>query len=389
MSRLLGTALGSGLIQVGPTNASYQPNPLINNTWLPALQAAGSGRASIGVIGDSVTDGFSATNFDSTDYVSLLRAALQSDYGDGGEGFVSAIHAEPTGESGWENPPSNRWSFTTGRWSLPSFDTKEGWGAIAGAVYWNSTTLEPTITGTFDTIQVMTGIKFDGNATKAKLQTYIDGGLAGEVEMHDGLNDHSQFAPGTILEYTATLGAHTVKLDTSAGQYVFVEGVRFLKGTTGVVVDRFGKAGMRASWLGVANDSDYTNYNTFYKSLNSTVDVLDEDLYVVMLGINDFVNSVAVATFQTALGVIAARCKAKGDTILVVPPKPSSGTNAAYQGYADAIAAVASDNGCLCLDLFERWGSTYNAGMMANSVHPNNTGHADIKTMIYEAIKLP
>jgi lysophospholipase L1-like esterase len=343
--------------------------------WGPGLNPS-SARVSMAVIGDSIVDGYSSTNFDATDFVSLVRATLQTKYGNGGEGFISTVHAEPTGESGWENPPANRWSFGVGgRWTLPSFDTKEGWGAIAAAPYWNGATVDPQITATFDSVQVMTGIKFDTDAQT--LEVIIDGGAPSTISLGGGAAGHSQFAPGTLYTYTAALGSHTVLFNAAAG-YVWIEGVRPLIGSAGIVVDRFGKAGMRAQWLGVPNDADYTNYNVHYKALAGCVDVLPTNLFVVMLGVNDFVNSVTAANFQTYMGVIAARCKAKGNCILVVPPKPNSGTDAAYLDYANAIIAAGAANSCTVLNIFSRWGSTYNAAYMENDTHPNNAGHADI-----------
>jgi hypothetical protein len=340
-------------------------------------------RVSMAVIGDSVTDGFSSTDFDATDFVSITRAALQAKYGNGGEGYISAVHSEPTGESGWELPPSNRWAFTSGRWTLPSFDTKEGWGAIGANGYWNGTTVEPQITCTFDTVQVMTGVKYQ--VAEQNMTVSIDGGAAQTINLGGGADNFSQFAPNTVVEYTAALGSHTIKFDT-ATPFVWVNGVRPLIGSTGIVVDRFAKAGMRAEWLGQPNDIDYTNFNVHYKALAGCVDVFPTTLFVVMLGINDFVNGVTAANFATYMGVIAARCKAKGNCILVVPPKPDSGTDAAYQDYADAISAVAATNTCTVLDIFARWGSTYNATYMENAVHPNNAGHADIAAALLELV---
>lgn len=354
--------------------------PQFQGKWYPALRASGSQRAGISFIGDSLIEGIGSTDHDTKSFMAIIRANLQRVYGNGGEGFMAPVHTSDPLESGWASSPTNRWSFTSGAWTFADAATREGWGAIGGGAYWNGVTVEPALTFSGDSIQVMTGIKFVN--TDAYLLIYVDGTLKLSVNVYGGLADHSQFAPGTVYTLSGlSNGSHTIKFDT-ATSYVWIEGVRPLFGSCGVVCDRYAKSGLRAEWLGLANDSDYTNYNQFYKTLYSTIEAIPAHLYVIMLGTNDYGAQTALDTFESRLTVIVQRCKAQGDVAIISPPQPNTSLTIPFSSYVGKMADVAAAQGAAYFDVYTRWGAAYRAAYMNDTYHPNDAGHADIAEFI-------
>lgn len=80
---------------------------------------------------------------------------------------------------------------------------------------------------------------------------------------------------------------------------------------------------------------------------------------------------------------IITAAKASGDVILVTdaPAAASEAPLAQQQEYVNALSSLAQSNNVNLVNLYQLWGSYTQAnanGWMANTVHPNATGYAQI-----------
>lgn len=357
-------------------------SPFLQSTWYPALRTSGSSRASVSVIGDSITAGYYSTNWDTKSYVALLRSKLQTKFGNGGEGFLSMLHTDyAPGAPGGDAVA--RWSYDGVAWVGEYADAMTGAGAAAGRKYCN-TAVAASLTFTGDSVQLMTAHNHLNGSTT--MDIYMDNVLNTTWDCRgDGVTVNLQY--GQVVNITGLgLGSHTIKMKirTADGNFVFAEGVRPLIGTAGVVVDRFSKGWMRADWLGNVNDGN--SAGAYYQSLKSSVDVLDTDLYIVALGIDDYINQTALATFETRMTTIVQRCKAKANCVVLAMPQPNSSLAIPYSSYVTSMQTVATAQSAMLLDVRARWGNVYNADKMTGSDHPNDVGHADIAQYVYDSI---
>lgn len=344
--------------------------------WYTALSLSGAARASIAVIGDSITDGYLATNFDTQSWVSVLRSLLQDEHGDGGEGFVSCLHTNPVAAG--ENPI--RWSFSGAEWTKDYSAARTGKGAIAGAKS-TSGTSEMSVTATATTLQILTSTNHVGGAD---LGIYVDTVLEGT---QDCLGDGSG-----NLDYTNVLtisgltdASHTIMFRRDSVGLVSAQGVRALRGTTGVVVDRYGKGWMRAEWLGDVNDG--TPGAEFFQALHF-IETIGADLFIVALGINDYLNQVALATYESRLTTIVQRCKLAGDVAILVYPQPNSALAIPYSDYVSRMQTVAVAEGCAFWNIRSLWGSVFQSIWMGDANHPNSDGHRQIGEYIFSRIRI-
>ena len=98
-------------------------------------------------------------------------------------------------------------------------------------------------------------------------------------------------------------------------------------------------------------------------------------LYVVMIGTNDMIQGVPLATTQANIQAIITRCLTVGSCILMTPPPSSDATvMAATTAYNAMLYGLAKTNNIPLIDLYSAMGSTYQSAWMGDSVHLNNAG---------------
>lgn len=225
--------------------------------------------------------------------------------------------------------------------------------------------------------------------------TFTGGVLADTYDIYylqnAGLGSITVQATGGNATTTNTVGAAAVKKVTvSAGAAsatnvvtitpagnlapVLIIGVESSLSTTRKV--RVGNAGVGSStsaqWVALPNDFGGI----------PAIKAYAPDLTIISLGINDTNGGVAPADFGTALRAIIAAAKVSGD-VLVLPPLPFTAAGpAASIALEKQYAATAAALGPM-LDLYSRTGlpgtdTAKDLGMMADSVHPNAVGYADL-----------
>jgi lysophospholipase L1-like esterase len=103
------------------------------------------------------------------------------------------------------------------------------------------------------------------------------------------------------------------------------------------------------------------------------------NLTIIDLSINDGSGSVPAATVTANLSALVASAQASGDVILVMPNPVSATPSATFQPlYYPAIQSLANSLNVPLIDIYGRWGQTWQTNLMSNTFHPNNDGYWDI-----------
>jgi hypothetical protein len=134
-------------------------------------------------------------------------------------------------------------------------------------------------------------------------------------------------------------------------------------------------------WSG-GNAADLSEATNPWDSLNA-LQAIAPDLTVIQLSTNDVLASTSIATFTSEVQNIIAAAKVSGDVILMTDPPADASVAplAQQQEYVNALSSLAQSNDINFINLYQLWGSYIQAnanGWMANTVHPNAAGHAEI-----------
>lgn len=363
----------------------YVP-PGWGDIWKPKRNAAATSGARIVIAGDSLSQGYFASNLHTTSWVGLTRQALQSAYGSGGSGFFSVsrsnavMSADPAALSAWQANQSI--AALTGTWTLGSINFGPGITYITSSA---AATATFKVTGT--TVKIY---NISGAAPRAGFTYSIDGGTAVPVTVPIG---------STLIQTTTVTGLaatdHTVVISWNGApsDVLYLVGVSG-ENSTGVIVDNLARAGSRTShwYTGSALNSPW-NGGTAYPA----------DLVICSLGLNDCQNSVTGVDWLTNMtgylqAVRAAHNGATDIMLLLHHVGNYGGATAAgfYGQYAAHIRGVAEAYGAALIDLwalgrnswdywnsFGYWGNGANPGPAGTDlVHASNAGHAYIANQV-------
>ncbi|MEW1675556.1 hypothetical protein AB0O47_20280 [Streptomyces noursei] len=213
--------------------------------WRPQRDAAkaGSGKATIAVIGGSTAAGFPASRLRAKSWPGLLATALQSGYGDGGTGYYTSL-LSAQGIAGQDSTAITAWTTSrelisqTGTWTIGGYSAGPGWGYLYSST--TGDTLTVAVRGTTATIYTLGA---DGQHSP---WTYtIDSGAA--VAVTDTASTGLAVMATKITGLTA--GTHTIKIanaGTTGSTYLAVCGVAG-ENSTGVVMNNFSRRGAVAN----------------------------------------------------------------------------------------------------------------------------------------------
>jgi len=351
-----GTASGTyAPIVSGLTNA-YTPNAQSLSSFRAKLAAAIEGTGLCQIVfgpGDSTTAGYGATR-GTSDMATQMRNFLASQgYPTTGTGIVGPgmYTTDPRWvlDGTWSNNPSANvytiYSYSSSSGGVATF-TSDQPGSIVNVWYGTN----------------------EGPFTVA-----IDGAAPVTVTPAGGA------APWTLYQVTGLLNTcHQVVITTTSSTSVYILAAE-VRNATGVTVSNFGVVGsLSLVWDSVAAAS-YT------QALQS----LPADLYFLNITINDFQNSVAVATHTSQITGIIGYLQANttsspegASVVMVEPAAPSTASSFSpnYSAYVSADYAIAAAKGIPLIDLSARWVNytTSNTnGLNFDTVHPNATGYAD------------
>ena len=151
-----------------------------------------------------------------------------------------------------------------------------------------------------------------------------------------------------------------------------------------VICCNFGCSGVSSSYFldGVASP---WNQQAFLTSFAPA-------LVFVNLGINDWRNSVALATYLANMRSIFTYVGVFADMVARVPvfDTGSSGFTSSQQDYVDGLISLCKELGVPLINPRKRWGSVAAAdaaGYRSDNVHPAKPGYVDIGSAYYEGLK--
>jgi hypothetical protein len=327
---------------------------------------AGLANMNVMVVGDSTQAGDGAgTGTNGFDGARLLTPSRRLASNLSGRGIVTAqevgiFGAAGVGASQYPSTYDPRLSYGAG-WSAVS-------AGIGGAYYDNSTTtnaLAFTPAIAFDTI-VYWYLQNTGYAT---FTIDVDGGAAIETV--------NAASTGALVKHTVTcaLGTHTINWKrTGTGANLRIAGCTVYNSAAKTVdVWNCGVSGATStSWINAANP---------WSPLNA-ITALAADLYIVDLGINDWIGGTSLSTFQTQMQSIITACQASGDVVLCNPvPQAIASTVLATQlQYVSVLQTLQQSNDLPWLDfrnLMETQEISNANGTQYDATHPDNLGYVE------------
>jgi lysophospholipase L1-like esterase len=388
-----------GALTVGTTKIStkkgvnYSPASLSN--WRSKLAGTKTGNATLAVVGDSISVGnWSSditTSTTATNYVGLIRTALQAQYGDGGSGFIGTNLIPTYDGGGYVSGVS-----CVGAWTF--FPNGASTGAASNGGPSNTSSYSSTIgnTITYTGVRGQTLTVYYINFAVGSYTVTVDGTVVGTVTTTGG-------GAYTSQSFTIPAGSHTVVLTITSSAIVVFFGIRCTN-PTGVIVDNYSHGGETV--LG-------------FSSQNTAIDwsggVLNPcDLYMLNLGVNDCANTGGLTSSDAYISTVFKIF----DRIKNGPSYNSSlGTDFAialpaigkFQGSDINMAVISKSANAICnhyggvfIDMGtatgNSWLNAYNLGLWGldgtgasgnNSVHPSNAGHAAYAQTILSVIQNP
>lgn len=377
-------------------------SPNIRGVHLPTgwgsnfLAAIANGKARVGVTGDSVLQGYAASNPDTLSFLGLLTAALKAKWGDGGSGFKSASFSSTFINAG--NPAfSTAWASAlyslTGAWINETAALNGPSSYYLGTVT-NGSTVTRVVTGT--TVKTFT---FGGPSSAGNFTYSIDGGA--ETGAISGVQAAAGPVVTTITGLTA--GAHTVVVTASPGATTSYFGGITGENATGVVVDNFARGGADSSYF---NNSDAQAAGASWSGGYN----YPGDLNIWEAGVNDGFRNLSGDTWakNTRIWLEAVRNPPSGqgngasDVLIILPhvgrwdvptaaggPGGSAAGNYTYSDISVRALGLAEAYGAALIDFWtiyqnsynyfaslNGWGSLTSPGSVGTDlVHPGDIGH--------------
>jgi lysophospholipase L1-like esterase len=323
-------------------------------TWLAALAKRDTGPADIFALGDSITEGVGVSSKGAR-WVDLLltnlRAWAQPAGVSGGEGFVPIAY-------NLNNFPQ-RWT-TTGTFGTNVFAQSYGPGLRAYQLN-GGVAASLTFTGTGCDILYVKG------SWGGTMQVAVDGGAATNVAQFnataaDGFRYQGIRGLDPGVPHTVTVTASGVILVAGAVVYNGDE-------TQGVRLVEAGRSGITCA-----------SFVTNLAAVQAQVTTLAPSLVLVNLGTNDYNAGTTAAAFQTSLQTLVQGIQTAApntSVVLAAGWNPLSSTQAAWQPYRTAVAAVAAATGAAVFDIGARYGDARadTLGLTVDHTHPNAAGH--------------
>lgn len=351
----------------------------IENTLLRyknALKNTSNQKVKIYCIGESNTRGEYSSDEVNKSWVGVMKALLQSEYGNAGEGFISIYEgALPAGTKG-------RWRLGQG-WSVSgaareSISNVGGFGGCFGIS--NKNTSSATL--------IFTGTKVDLLYAKAK-----DGGTASvtidgkEVGTINCLDESLSFS--NMISYSGlSNAAHTLVITPNTTSNIFIEGAVSSSSNTGIEVDKIAISSKVASY-----------FNT--PLTKSVWDVLKEpDLVLISFGINESGRGVSVEEYRANMIGLVTYWQGRGSNVcLVANQKPADSWTKNWPDYVAAMYEIADSYNTGIIDIYKAFfkdyttsqkagffgmaANDYSGGSGTNTAHPSDKGYKYIGEVIY------
>jgi lysophospholipase L1-like esterase len=395
----------------------------------PALTNAGTTPTAVALVGDSIAQGFYASNLATTSWASLLRIALQNAYGNGGSGMFAMSNGGPfwtaNGNSGattyyTTTVGTNNFMQLSGTFSTPTMPATQsnGPGTLVQFPTGTTATMTVTVIGTQVTV-------YYANVGPHFTVT-ISGGGGGTISPAAS----GTYSAGTtnIVSQTftgLTSGSHTVAIQqtaTGTGQ-ISIGGIRGTN-TTGVTVDNYGAVAMTSQFSsnyqettaaipqlsgvwqgGVAQASSLVIYGMCVNDMNDSVDPDQYAEYVTsyMQGVLDSGTSVyngSSFVWDTFTGSPYTAPTGATDVIFLIPHFGQYDIGSEGSNYVSRISSLASKYNALVIDMntigrsswaywdsLNYWGNGTTPSLSGHDVvHPSDAGHKLYADTIVQAL---
>lgn len=365
---ILTRGISAGALTPGYLNL----DPSLLPKWRPKLAGvlAKTGRAKILCVGDSTTAGLGAGSGGTTN----STGARQNSYPDFLGARLNALGIPTTLGSfgGYGNDTGNA-----------AYDARVSYGAgwsssgstIGGGLIANSSTTNPisfTPAETFDTIDLYF-LSFTNNGT---FTVNVDGGAAAAT-----INSGASNVGYTKQTVTVARGTHTINIARN--------------GTGGIVylllVDTYDSTKPAVSIINVGKSGSTSNSwvdTSLAWSTLTMIGNLAPDLTILDLGINDAIQSVALATYTANMQTVIAKAKLTGD---VIAKLPNPNNLPAVVPYVTALRGLAAQLKLPTIDNAYRDGNSGASGaapaaFFFDALHRTALGYADTARSVEKAI---
>lgn len=336
--------------------------------WREARDAMSTTPARILCLGDSITEGVSAT------VATRWSAVLSS--------LIAARYSVPTSTTG--HVPAY-FGTVTSPFTKTSATNADDFGITAdNTALLGATTgkLAGTFTGTSLKVYYTTG------ATTVAFTVWVDGAQVGGA--YGGST--ASIVDGNVA--TVAMGAntsHTVEIRAGAG-VMFITGVAVFAGNEATGLQMF-NAG--ASGATVASIAEPASVNATAATWQQAYRATAPHLVIVMLGANDYAAATTLTTYQGQLDAIVANVRGavlaaqpQPSILFVTPPKINVASSAQWDTYVHALRTAATrdgtseffDLGALMPDIGSPAGNA--SGYYADTTHPTALGHARIAQIL-------
>lgn len=402
------------------SHISALPGVYIPPSWgqfiAPKL-AAGTGH--VALVGDSVTQGFWASNLQTTSWAALLRAALHTAYGDGGSGFHSGANNKEfltsnaeAANTYYEGKTANYWT-KAGTWALCASKYGPGYAVMEAKA--ESSTIELAFSGTELTIYYLNG----GPGFTFK----VDGGSTHLVTAGGGYGLGNYALAKTTVTGLAT-GSHTVVVTTawatSGGNHegCYINGFRGTS-ATGVIVDNYGVGGKGSTLPNNAISPTAAGFNTglWMGGLSQPCDMVIYAMGANDVNFEDTAPDTYMQNIQTYLagvldtsmgngttGVTSFGGSQKGETdiVFLLPHWGQYDTHNFRAQYGSRLRGLAEQYGAMLIDIGtlgrQSWSYWHALGYWGNPekpseagedpVHPCDAGHKYTADRLIEALSI-
>lgn len=339
------------------------------------LNATG-GPIDIVCIGESITEGYTSNDPGTQSWISLVRAKMQSVYGDGGIGLAPFYRGSGSiYGNGWSistgiaNLLTNRGPFRCARHNTNTTATVYG-AAIRG-------------TGVNFALHHMLSSSFGVGIGPGNATYQVDSGPGTGFSTLGSFN-YSDTTTNVPLGFRAE-HVITINTPTGAGKNAEIWGGSFMNGMTGNIytgcrVHNVGKNGTKIE------DTVSTNLEMSFLSQ------IRPALTIINFSSNNYSTNTNLNTYESNIELAARTGLLYGSVLLMTQPSrneaPLGGSNRQRE-YNERMRIVADRLNCAYIDIDDRWGTGVaptNLGCMADNIHPNSVGHYDISRFILKAI---
>ena len=325
-------------------------------------------RGDIIVIGDSIAAGSASTGAGYS-WAGQVITQLQSVYGNGGMGFCSVqsgLGCSVTLNGAWTGVQTGPWQS-----GGPLYSVERGSGSL--------------------TASVGTGGPFNSDSMDIDYYTFTDTTAqfcvtvgAGTPTCFGGTTSAGYVAQTATVDIPFTGSSQTITITAPAtgamylaGVYLRTQNLAHTANTGGMAMWNVAMAGMQAQ---AYSRSDAMNWLPF---------IPNPSIALVAIGANDMGTSTpaqVVAYHQNIFNGL----KAAGIPEAMIIENPNTGSDTCTVSpcqidYSNALLQFAAANNIPVVNMFARWrtwAAANAAGLMADSIHPNNNGHSDYAAAI-------